>query len=616
MPKKILICEDERFIHELIRKTLQDAGYETASAYTGEGLLSLAGKEQAEVILLDMMLPDMDGAQILSALRTQENNKQTPVIALSASSKEEIEETLAQFSIADYIQKPFNPIDLLKRVREVGTEHPIQMGDRPHILVVEDSHVHQKVIGRFLEDNDYQPIYAETVKGAIQILSTFTPSAIILDLHFQGESGLDVLEELKSRRENIPIIVVSGIIDKDILAKLSAHKIHAVLSKPIAVSRLEEELDAVFAKSAGTFKEDASSEKVIRILLIEDFLMTMRVTEKALMEMGFRVLSARDGASALAILATNPIDFIALDVNLPEMNGVEFLERARQKGYQTPCAVVSGNLDSKKQGDLRRLGVDKFFSKPLNFKEFGAYVSGLLQGGDSSTAKNSPYDILIAMNSEQTGRLVEEIVTSMGYTTMLVDDGFLALAEMKGNPRLVIFDVVLGGMDGPDLARRAGPPDKRRTRLLALAEFLDQGMKEELDKLGIDASLRKPFQRDELARQVEQLMAGTTASLSPEEFTDEFQKLLQELPSESEESYWPKVRALGHNLRGSSMYINRPDLASLGKKIENAVLGDDHATAAEALKEVRGILREIRESFTSAQSGEEEPVRSEDVIVQ
>ncbi|MBU1936063.1 response regulator [bacterium] len=615
MPKKILICEDERFIHELMRKTLQDGGYETSSAYTGEGLLNLAGGEPAAVILLDMMLPDMDGVQILSELKTREKNAQTPVIVLSASSEEEIREKLTEFSIANYIQKPFNPVDLLKRVHEACSVRNVLSADRPRILVVEDSHVHQKVVGRFLEDNEYQPIYAETVKEAIQILSTFTPSAIILDLHFYGESGLDVLKELKSRGESIPVIVVSGIIDKDILAKLSLYKIHSVLSKPIVVSRLKEELDAAFATSTDIFEDEKPSEQVIRILLVEDFLMTVRVTQKALTDMGFRVLSARDGASALAILATNPIDFIALDVNLPEMNGVEFLERARQKGYKTPCAVVSGNLDAKKQSDLRRLGVEKFFTKPLNFKEFGSYVDGLLQGGDSAIAKTSAYDILIAMNSEQTGRLVEEIVTSMGYTSMLVDDGFLALAELKGEPKLVIFDVVLGGMDGPDLARRAGPPDQRRTRLLALAEFLDEGMEEELDKLGIDASLHKPFHREELTSKIEELMAGTIANLSPADFTEEFQELLQGLPAESDVSYWPKIRTFGHDLRGSAMYINRPDLASLGKKIEDAVVGDDHPTAAETLEEVRGILREIRKNLNLPDISEK-IIRSEDVIVQ
>ena len=599
MSGKVLICEDERIIHEFIRKTLRDGGIESVSAHTGEGALRLAREEQPQVILLDMMLPDMDGAQILSSLRAQEENQHTPIIVLSATPAKELEAQLAEFSVTEYVAKPFNPDHLLRVVRRAAKDFAVPSSEQPLILVVEDSHIHQKVVGRFLEDNGFQPIFAETVQQAMQFVSTFLPQAIILDLHLPKGSGLELLAELKSRNEKIPVIVTSGIIDKRILQELSAYEVRAVLAKPIVVSRLQEKLDEIFASSSSVAEEEKITGKETQILLVEDFLLTVRAAEKALGDMGFRVISARDGASALTLFSSNPIDLIVLDVALPGMNGVEFLETVRRWGSNTPCIVVSGSLDSKKQEDLRKLGVKKFFAKPLNFHEFGLYVNGLLRDVDPSTSQVCPYDVLIAMNSDHAAHLAEETVRAMGFVTQAVNDGFLALAELRRGPKLFVFDVDLGGVDGPELARRAGPPDRRRTRLLALAEYLDESMEGELRKLGIDAALRKPFHREELLEKLESLLTGSTFQIPMSTFLDGFQQLLNELPAESDANYWKQVGMLGHDLRGSAMYVDRADLASLGQKIDDGVKQGDTTTVVTQLTEVKRILQTLRQDDAS-----------------
>lgn len=602
MSSKVLICEDERVIHEFIRKTLRDGGIESVSAYTGEGALRLAREEQPQIILLDMMLPDMDGAQVLSSLRGQDENQLTSVIVLSGSPPEELEGKLAEFSVTDYVTKPFNPDHLLRVVRKAAKDFAVPSSEQPLILVVEDSHVHQKVVGRFLEDNGFQPIFAETVQQALQFVSTFLPQAIILDLHLPKGSGLEILAELKSRNEQIPVIVTSGIIDKRILQELSAYKVKAVLTKPIVVSRLQEELDEIFAGSSCAVNEKKVDSKETQILLVEDFLLTVRATEKTLGDMGFGVISARDGASALTLFSSNSIDLIVLDVALPGMNGVEFLETVRRWGGKTPCIVVSGSLDSKKQEDLRNLGVKKFFAKPLSFHEFGLYVNGLLREVDPSASQVCPYDVLIAMNGDHAAHLVEETVRAMGFVTQAVNDGFLALAELRRGPKLFVFDVDLGGVDGPELARRAGPPDQRRTRLLALAEYLDESMEDELRKLGIDAALRKPFHREELQQKLSSLLTGSTFQIPMSAFLDGFQQLLDALPSESDADYWKQVGMLGHDLRGSAMYVDHSDLASLGQQIDDGVKSGDTTSVATHLTEVKRILQTLRQDETSPTS--------------
>ncbi len=234
-----------------------------------------------------MMLPGMDGVQVLSSLRAQDENQHTSVIVLSGTPPKELEGKLAEFSIADYVAKPFNPDHLLRVVRKAAKDFSVPSSEQPLILVVEDSHVHQKVVGRFLEDNGFQPIFAETVQQAMQFVSTFLPQAIILDLHLPKGSGLELLAELKSRNEKIPVIVTSGIIDKRILQELSAYEVRAVLAKPIVVSRLQEKLDEIFASSSSAAEEEKIAGKETQILLVEDFLLTVRAAEKALGARGY-----------------------------------------------------------------------------------------------------------------------------------------------------------------------------------------------------------------------------------------------------------------------------------------------------------------------------------------
>ncbi|MBM3324106.1 MAG: response regulator [Calditrichaeota bacterium] len=600
MSAKILICEDERTIHELIRKTLCDGGFNTLSAYTAEEALRLTRDERPQVMLLDMMLPDGSGEQVLATLNEWGEDALPRIIVLSAVPRHEVEAQLINYSISDVITKPFQPDALLQSVRRVVQSLFRSSAEQPLILVVEDSHVHQRVVGRFLESNGFQPIFAETVEEALKFVSTFLPQAIILDLHLPKVSGLGLLEELKARKESIPVIVTSGVIDKKILQRLSAYEVKAVLTKPISIPLLQERLDEIFANSPGILRRKKTAVREAQVLLVEDFLLTLRMTESALTNMGFHVISARDGGSALALLSSNPIDLIVLDVALPGMNGLEFLETIRRSGNRIPCIVVSGNLDEKKQLELKQLGVKKFFSKPLALDEFAAYVDGFLRDVDPSFSHGCPYEVLIALNSDHAAHLAEETLRAKGHTTQVVNDGFLAVAELRRGPKIFVFDADLAGVDGPELARRAGPPERRCTRLLALAEYLDDEMEKELMKLGIDAALRKPFHREELAQKVSELLAGSAVQVPVSDFLDSFQAHLRELPKATDVSYWTQLSMLGHNLQGTAAYINRPDLALLGQQLEESAKQRDAAMAAEYVEQLWQLLRDIGQDSTLA----------------
>lgn len=114
MSRKILVVDDEKNIVDIVVFNLQKEGYETIAAYDGEQGLSLALTENPELILLDIMMPKMDGFEVCKRLREK---IQTPIIMLTARA-EEVDKVMGfEIGADDYVTKPFGVRELMARVK-------------------------------------------------------------------------------------------------------------------------------------------------------------------------------------------------------------------------------------------------------------------------------------------------------------------------------------------------------------------------------------------------------------------------------------------------------------------------------------------------------------------
>ena len=114
--KKILIVEDEPDIQELLRAYLEDAGYETAVAGDGVAALSLFQSRPFDLVLLDLMLPKIDGFGVCELIRRQ---SQVPILMLTALDGEEQQLRGFRLDIDDYVTKPFSMPVLLEKIRVI-----------------------------------------------------------------------------------------------------------------------------------------------------------------------------------------------------------------------------------------------------------------------------------------------------------------------------------------------------------------------------------------------------------------------------------------------------------------------------------------------------------------
>lgn len=116
---KILVIDDEKDLVELLRYNLEKEGFTVRSAHDGEAGLSAAKKDLPDLILVDLMLPGIDGLDVCRALRSDSRTSRIPLIMLTAKSAESDRVLGLELGADDYITKPFSPRELVARIKAV-----------------------------------------------------------------------------------------------------------------------------------------------------------------------------------------------------------------------------------------------------------------------------------------------------------------------------------------------------------------------------------------------------------------------------------------------------------------------------------------------------------------
>ncbi|HIE52413.1 MAG TPA: response regulator transcription factor [Armatimonadetes bacterium] len=117
--KKILAVDDEKHIVRLIQINLERAGYDVVTAYDGLEALKKVEEEQPDLIVLDVMMPQLDGFETLKRLKANPATAEIPVIMLTAKSQDADVFRGWQAGVDCYLTKPFNPMELLSFVKRI-----------------------------------------------------------------------------------------------------------------------------------------------------------------------------------------------------------------------------------------------------------------------------------------------------------------------------------------------------------------------------------------------------------------------------------------------------------------------------------------------------------------
>jgi len=234
--KKILIVEDEQQLVELLSAKLSKEGYEVASEYDGEDGLKKIRLWQPDLILLDIMMPKIDGYGVLMAMN--EENIKIPVIIISNSGQlVEIEKTKKLGAVDHLIKTDFSPTDVLKKVNnflngeavsnfDESVLHPVDGKEGAKglkILLVEDDSFLGDICSKKLVKEDYTVYRAIDGIQALEGAKIIKPDIILLDIILPAIDGFQILGEIRRSEDpklaKVPIIMLSNLGQDDDVKK-------------------------------------------------------------------------------------------------------------------------------------------------------------------------------------------------------------------------------------------------------------------------------------------------------------------------------------------------------------------------------------------------------------
>ena len=208
----VLVVEDNEKDIQWIAKILSDEGHSLDAARTGAEALAKTKATVYSAILLDLILPDMIGWDVLHSIRMEGANQHTPVIVVTLVTEKEM---ASGFPIQDYLTKPLSPESLIDSLKNAGVQ---SNGARKKILVVDDDPKALKLAGAALQSSRYEAVCHSGAKSGLAAAAESSFDAIVLDLlmpEVDGFEFLDRVREIAGCRDT-PVIVWTN---KDLTAE-------------------------------------------------------------------------------------------------------------------------------------------------------------------------------------------------------------------------------------------------------------------------------------------------------------------------------------------------------------------------------------------------------------
>ncbi|MDB6001953.1 MAG: hypothetical protein JWP52_3652, partial [Rhizobacter sp.] len=198
----VLIVEDNPQAAELMKLQLNANGYRVAMTTNAEEALTLTRELRPQALILDVLLPNMDGWDLLAKLKEHPSTSHVPVVIVSITDQPRRGFALGA---AQVLVKPVSQQDLLAAIAAIGIQQP---GQGAPVLVVDDDPKAVDLVSMHLREGGFSPVAAYSGQEAIDLAQRHRPALIVLDLMMPGISGLDVLDTLGRRPETAGIAVV------------------------------------------------------------------------------------------------------------------------------------------------------------------------------------------------------------------------------------------------------------------------------------------------------------------------------------------------------------------------------------------------------------------------
>ena len=376
MSQKTLIVDDSLTVRMDLAGAFEAAGLPTVLAASAAETRQALAREAIALIILDVVLPDADGLELLKEIKQSATLASPAVLLLSTEAEVRDRIRGLQTGADDYVGKPYDTGYVIARAKALLAERTDSLpAAAATILIVDDSVTFREELKRALEAENFTVATAPTGEEGLKLAASLRPTAIVVDSVMPGIDGATLIRRIRldAALRRTPCVLLTA-------SEGAGAELKALDAGADAFVR-KEDLELVLARLSavlrGAVNERTQAESLLdpkRILAVDDSSTYLNELSTVLREDGYEVIAARSGEEALEWLATQQVDCILLDLVMPGLDGIETCRRIKASPTfrDIPLVMLTAHEDR------------------------GAMIEGLSTGADDFIAKSSEFEVLLA----------------------------------------------------------------------------------------------------------------------------------------------------------------------------------------------------------------------------
>jgi CheY-like chemotaxis protein len=381
----ILVIEDDPPFARILIDMIHRKGYRALAASNGESGLQLAREHRPTGILLDVMLPTMDGWTVMDKLKADAATRAIPVHFISAT--DDATRGL-ELGAVGFLTKPVSRESIstaFERLLHFAEGH------QRHLLIVDDDADSRTAVRTMLRSDNVLIDEVSSAEEALEKTADTRYDCIVLDLGLPGMSGLELLEQLSNAPGGVPpVVVYSGRdLSREENLLLRQYTDSIVVKGARSPERLLDEV-SLFLHSVQHARRRAPVGGAMpptelagrKVLLVDDDMRNLFALSKVLRSWGLVVSVAQDGQKALKILADDgTAELVLMDIMMPVMDGYETIRaiRAQPPFAKLPIIALTAKAMRGDREKCLEVGASDYLSKPIDIDKLSSMIRVWLQ---------------------------------------------------------------------------------------------------------------------------------------------------------------------------------------------------------------------------------------------
>lgn len=364
---KVLIVDDEKDFCDYLKELLFREGYEAICAYSGPEALEKIKHEHPQLILLDILMPEMDGIQTLKEIKGID--KQAIVVVITAVREKFAQERMLHLGAVSYMFKPLD-VDLFKRNIELWAAQVELNRISPSSMVsFEFNEAKVKTIIEVFLKKGYNTKIIKSLQDSLELTDT-SVNFLIVRADILKTDTPKAIREIKTKYPNLPLIItIDSQIEEELKLKIDEVGSCQYLPAAFSANTLLAISCAMLSKASKEQPLKPSKEDKPCILIVDDEPDTCEYTEKFLAQEGYKAYSLSQPNQVLKEIEKIRPNIVLLDIVMPGTDGLEILEQIRKKFPGIKVIMFSGVKDEFILKQAIQSGASDYLVKPFSLDQ-------------------------------------------------------------------------------------------------------------------------------------------------------------------------------------------------------------------------------------------------------